>query len=73
MMIPPIVRFGPLPENTPDTYGKQYVVLTHDEWDIVSWYDWRDHNGNPMLERHRTDGSLLYPAHVFCWMPQDGS
>lgn len=68
MMIPPLVRIGPVPR---DSGGDaEYVVLFRGAgWQHVRW---TDKTGMPMLERVRS-GILQYPENALCWMPQDGT
>lgn len=72
MMIPPIIRLGPPPAETP--HEAEAVVL-HREfgWIVVQkakadgYYKWK----------HVQDGlPVVSPVHflnILCWMPQDGS
>lgn len=71
MMLPPIIRVGPVPVEVirPKV---DFVVLTEHGWRIVVWADtvrcWHD------LAHDVPAGTrYLPPDAVLCWMPGDGT
>lgn len=72
MMIPPLVRIGPIPRPHLNRCVHEYLILTAAEgWVMTSWWHGQPDNlqarGNIQLNIQLNDPRIL------CWMPQDGS
>ena len=71
VMIPPVIRNGPVPPPSKVNDRTEYVILTKRGWLIVKW-----HTGYGVLED--TDKSIpqdwrmIRPEDVLSWMPADG-
>lgn len=68
MMLPPIVRVGPLPAPRHDTLHLKYAVLTPRGWTIAQWTTF-----GYLLENGDQGSTAISPDRVLCWMPADGS
>ena len=72
MMIPPLVRTGPIPRPHLNRGHHDYLVLTAaDGWLMMSWW-----SGQPDHLQATTNLRLrltLDDPRILCWMPQDGS
>lgn len=73
MMIPPLIRIGPIPYNEiHDSERRQtYVALVRNRgWTMVKFDGrigaFRDTEAGP----HEP---VIHAEHIVCWMPQDGS
>lgn len=71
MMIPPLIRTGPLPEPNEHNAKDGYVVLTRSGWHIIR----RSHT-DPRIFANvdmATSQFHIHPSDVLCWMPENGS
>lgn len=71
MMIPPMVRTGPIPEPYEDNIAASYVVLTRRGWHII-----RRSAADPRILVNidmATSQFHIHSSDILCWMPADGS